>query len=387
MASRKTGSDFCSLLNSKYSQLTGIVATDKVISCTYIISARYRDPTLQGELPFVTSIADSREDSIKEAESASEEVQVFTDGSALNGKVGAAAILTREGKPPRALHLALGPESEHTVHEAELVGILLGMHLISTERRGNATFALGVDNQAATSAFHSALRNPGHHLAREILQVANRTQKRRRKGRYKLTIRWTAGHEGIKGNEDADREAKRAAEGLTPDKWALPPYLRKPLLINPAAAKRDHHEGLKKIWKKEWTATARGQKAARIDGTTPSKKFLKSVSQTELSRIDASRIAQLRLGHAPVNKYLKRMGRVDSARCPACGDDEETPEHFLIHCPSYAHERWALAQQAIKLRKALTMETLLGEPEMARTLAKYIRATNRFRQPGSSDQA
>ena len=348
--------------------------------------ATARDPTLQGELPFVTSIANSREDSIKEAESASKEVQVFTDGSALDGKVGAAAILTRAGKPPRALHLTLGPESEHTVHEAELAGILLGMHLISVESHGNTTFAMGVDNQAAISAFHSTLRNPGHHLAREALRVANRTQKRRRKGRYKLTIRWTAGHEGIKGNEDADREVKKAAEGLTSDKQTLPPYLRKPLLINPAAVKRDHHEDLKKRWKRDWLATARGQKAARIDGTTPSKKFLKTVSQTEFSCVDASRIAQLRLGHAPVNKYLKRMRRVDSARCPACGDDEETPEHFLLHCPSYTHERWALAQRANKLLKALTMETLLGEPEMARTLAKYIRATNWFRQLGSGGQ-
>ena len=39
--------------------------------------ATARDPMLQGELPFITSIANSREDSIKEAESASEEVQVF----------------------------------------------------------------------------------------------------------------------------------------------------------------------------------------------------------------------------------------------------------------------------------------------------------------------
>jgi len=184
-------------------------------------------PTLQGELPFVTSIADSREDSIKEAKSASEEIQVFTDGSALNRKVGAAAILTREGKPPCVLHLTLGPKSEHTVHEAELVRILLGMHLISTESHGSTTFAMGVDNQAAISTFHSALRNPGHHLAREILQVANRTQKCRQKGRYKLTICWTAGHKGIKGNKDTDRKAKRAAEGLTSDKRNLPPYIRK----------------------------------------------------------------------------------------------------------------------------------------------------------------
>ena len=343
-----------------------------------------RDPTLQGELPFGISIASSREDSIKEAKEASKEVQVFTDSSALSGKVGAAAILTRAGKPPCVLHLTLGPESEHTVHKAELAGILLGMHLISMERHSSTTFTMGVDNQAAIGAFHSTLRNPGHHLAREILQVGNRVQKRRWKGNYKLTIHWTAGHKGIKGNEDADRKVKKAAEGLTSDKQTLPPYLRKPLLINPAAVKRDHHKGLKKKWKDKWVASVRGQRAAHFDGLTPSKKFLKTISQTKLSCVNASRIVQFRLGHTPINMYLRYIRRVDNARCPACGDKEETAEHFLLRCPSYAHERWALAQQANKLRKPLMLDMLLGTPEMARTLAKYIRAMNRFKQPDTS---
>jgi len=106
-----------------------------------------RDPTLQGKLPFMISIAISRDDSISKAENASEVVQIFTDGSAINGKVGAAAILTRRGNPPCALHLYLGPEKEHTVHEAELVGILLGMHRVSTEKHSSTSFAIGVDNQ------------------------------------------------------------------------------------------------------------------------------------------------------------------------------------------------------------------------------------------------
>jgi len=72
------------------------------------------------------------------------------------------------------------------------------------------------------------------------------------------------------------------------------------------------------------------------------------------------------------------MKKVNSARCPACRDKEESPEHFMLHCLSYTHERWALMQQASKLCRPLTMELLLGAQEMARTLAKYIRATNRF---------
>jgi len=339
-----------------------------------------RDPMLRSMLPFEISIADSREESIRETEHAEEEIQVFTDGSAMNGKVGAAAVLLRTGNAPCMLHIHLGPETKHTVHEAELAGMLLGMHLISTEKRGNTTFALRVDNQVALRAFNSMMRRPSHHLAREVIRIANMLSKQKNRNAYKLMLQWTAGHKGLEGNELADKEAKRAAEGLTTDKPLLPSYLRKHLLINPAAAKRAHNDMLMSKWMKMWRETDRGQRYVHLDKSTPSKKLLKSSSQPDLSRVDASRIAQFRLGHAPTNQYLKRIGRVDSARCPACGKDTETTEHFLLRCESYAHKRWALAQHASKLRKPMTLQTILGHPELALTLAKFIKATNRFKK-------
>jgi len=60
-------------------------------------------------------------------------------------------------------------EAEHTVHKAELVGILLGIHLINTENKGTTTCAIRVDSQAAIKAFDSDLRKPGHHIACKIL--------------------------------------------------------------------------------------------------------------------------------------------------------------------------------------------------------------------------
>jgi hypothetical protein len=266
------------------------------------------------------------------------------------------------------------------VHEAELTGILLAMQLISTEKHGSTSFAIAVDNQAAIQAFHSELRSPGHHLAREIIRAANQIHKRRDKHRYTLTIRWTAGHEGIEGNELADKEAKKAANNCSSDKHLLPPYLRKQMLTNPSAVKRAHHDKLKNKWANAWKVSERGQKISKIDPSSPSKKFLNTISHAELSREAASRIAQFRLTHAPVNHFLKRIRKADKATCPACGADEETIGHFLLICPSYAYERWALAQQAHKQRKHLTMETLLGTPDMVMPLAKFIEATGRFKQ-------
>jgi hypothetical protein len=117
----------------------------------------------------------------------------------------------------------------------------------------------------------------------------------------------------------------------------------------------------------------------KYDKTTPSQAFLKAISHKDLSRDAASRIAQIRLTHLPVNQYLKRIGKVNMARCPACGADEETIEHFLLHCPSYAFERWALAQQVKKRRKLMSMQTLLETPELMLPIANYIDASSRFK--------
>ena len=87
------------------------------------------NPSSLGELPFSISIPTNKEASAWEAKNTTEEIQVFTDGSAQGGKVRAAAILIRNNRPNHTLHYHLGPEAEHTVHEVELVGLLLVLRL------------------------------------------------------------------------------------------------------------------------------------------------------------------------------------------------------------------------------------------------------------------
>ena len=61
-------------------------------------------------------------------------------------------------------------------------------------------------------------------------------------------------------------------------------------------------------------------------------KFFKLLSNPKLSGIAASAVMQLRLTHFLLNRYLKRIGRVNNARCLAYEKDKEDITHFLLRC-------------------------------------------------------
>jgi hypothetical protein len=107
-----------------------------------------------------------------------------------------------------------------------------------------------------------------------------------------------------------------------------------------------------------------------------SQKYLKHVSIPELSRLNASRVFQMRVGHAPLNYYLHKFRKVDSLHCPACGHPSETDKHFLLHCPKYTHKCWPiLSQNHSSVPKIVK---LLTSARMLIPLLTYMEATGRF---------
>ena len=134
----------------------------------------------------------------------------------------------------------------------------------------------------------------------------------------------------------------------------------------------------KQKWKDKWRSSERGQKIMKIDKNTPSVYLLRLISKTDLPRRLASLITQLRLQHIPLNAYLKRFKLVNSVRCLACGANAKTVSHFLLQCPSYAHEQWALERNLRRRKKALMLENLLGDPEAINPLINFIDTSHRF---------
>ena len=211
-----------------------------------------------------------------------------------------------------------------------------------------------------------------------MVSAASQLRRSNKGGRYNLKIRWTAGHCGIKGNTTADKEAKWVAEGHSTAKKDLPKYIHKAMRRSLSALKQENSKQANEAWKKEWSKSERFARFKAPDIVSPaSKKFLMLISDRRIPKKMSSLIFQLRVGHAPLNSYLHWFERVDSARCPACGVERETTEHFILRCPKYAHERWALLRH-IKDNNP-KIEKVLSDPNVIIPLIHYIGATERFK--------
>ena len=129
-----------------------------------LIPAR-RAPTSNLKCPYKTHIAVTRESAAKEHHELQDKIQVYSDGSGHDGKIGAAAILFCVGAHPRTLCYYLGTDKEHTVYEAEMVGLTLAAKLLATERDLIFPLSISVDNQEALLSGESFQSNPGSYLA------------------------------------------------------------------------------------------------------------------------------------------------------------------------------------------------------------------------------
>ena len=76
-------------------------------------------------------------------------VRVYTDGSGFENGIGASALLYINNRLARSLQFYLGTPKEHTVDEAEGVGLIMGLHLLSgLSRQLTQPTILGTDSQA-----------------------------------------------------------------------------------------------------------------------------------------------------------------------------------------------------------------------------------------------
>ena len=129
-----------------------------------------------GEYPnFVSSIADLKEAAIEidKAEFGRGKM-IYTDRSGYKEQVGASAVLFTNRRKTMELQYRLGPLTEHTVFEGELIGIILGFHLTCLINRTHNCINFSIDNQAMIKTLDGNNPQLAQYLINKIKHDINR---------------------------------------------------------------------------------------------------------------------------------------------------------------------------------------------------------------------
>ena len=105
--------------------------------------------------------------------------KVYYDGSCYKGGVGAAAILYKNNRPLETCRFKLGTAEEHTIYEAELVGIILALYLLtSIIHQITHLVIISLNNQAAIRALTNQTAKPSHSLLDLIIAAVEKLQEK-----------------------------------------------------------------------------------------------------------------------------------------------------------------------------------------------------------------
>ena len=328
--------------------------------------------------PFLTQIAASKEDAISDFARCQTRTMIFTDGSCRDGKVGAAAALFINHEHVETLRYHLGKSTEHTVFEAEAVGLILAAQLLLKNEGVSFPATIFADNQAVIRSSAKPSAKPGHYLLIRFRKLIRHVLAQNNTSSSEISLNWIAGHADILGNELADKEAGRAADSAnySSPRHALPSSLHKDLPSSLSAIKQHHEAGLQSLWTGTWRKSPRHDHINSIDPSTPSRSFMKLTKN--LDKKHTAIYTQLRTGHILLNKHLHCFKSSETPLCFQCDNNcPETVHHFLFNGPKYVRERHVLR---IKLgRKALSTRDLLASKHAQQALFKFINDTQRLK--------
>ncbi|CAM9691992.1 unnamed protein product, partial [Heterosigma akashiwo] len=134
---------------------------------------------------------------------------------------------------------------------------------------------------------------------------------------------YVPGHQGIPGNEDADRVANLAVRN----------GIYTPVDVPRAQTRSLAGDYLWGQWE-GWASTGSlVDPPCRCTSAPPEPG---SAAHQRVGQEPGVRVLQLLSGHCNLGSYLHRFHLEETAKCEWCDDEDETVEHFLLRC-----QRWA----------------------------------------------
>ena len=284
-------------------------------------------------------------------------IHVYTDGSAFKATVNAgygATIQYPEGGKDE-LSAPCGSFCSNFV--AEKTAIIKSINHITeafnNAHRNTADIVLFTDSLSALQSLES-----GEMGNKDISELKIAIDHLITTHNVKITLQWIPGHQGLKGNEQADVLAKHGASLPQPEVPVTYDTVTKMIRSN-----------IKEEWLTDWSKNSTGRALYEFMDAPKPKDPINS-----LKRQEQSLIFRLRTGHIPLNSHLHRIKKNHPAQCPLCGSPNETVEHHLLHCNRLNELRrdFLPAQPSIR-------NSLYGDSEQLRATCTYFNQASRPR--------
>ncbi|XP_023217402.1 uncharacterized protein LOC111619815 [Centruroides sculpturatus] len=237
------------------------------------------------------------------------DVQIFTDGSKLDSKVGCAFVAYKDD---HEIHSEQYRLSDHcTAFQAELTAIGKATNWVSAHYK-HATIVILTDCLSALSIINSKKQHP----------IATNIRKHLSNSTNHLYINWTRGHQGTAGNERANQLAKAAANNdsldIAYDK------------ISHSAIKNLLFEDLLYSWQCNWNDNHNNTTFSYIPDIKDYFKFNWIQLNTHL--------CQFLTNHGKFSSYLHRFAIKDTPLCAICNEVDDT-DHHIFSCVCLETER------------------------------------------------
>ena len=305
---------------NRYNPGSHIQFWDNLIEDCNLEEYLLEDDSIQTEMPFSKFSVITNSFSGQAKFLTPSQINVFTDGSKLNDKVGSGVYISAANTTLHESSFRLPDKA--TVFQAEIFAINQAAIYL---QNSNASFIkIFVDSQAALLALNN--KTISSRIVGDTVHNLNLIQ-----GQVRLV--WIKAHVGHRGNERADHLAKLGTELPTVQHLALPRQATK------AAIKFAADE----IWKLQWAQYNDGRQSKQFYPTINRNKAKYSYN---LSRQELGRLIRITTGH---NNLFYHRSNVDKTKatsplCRFCQEENETFYHFATNCPSFRLSRFTFFQ-------------------------------------------
>ena len=243
-------------------------------------------------------------------------VKVYTDGSKLNGRVGAFFFAKYPNNSPKQAIFHLGIYS--TVFQTKVSAIAEVAKNLLWEKMHNQSMVVLIDCQAAIKALVKCTV--------PSITVLNCIRNLNQLGKQNyVSIAWIPGHAGVYGNEVADYVAKSGSKSKMhgPALFITVPYASCVSTVKDWSTDR---------WKSMWNEWKDCLRMNESVGWTSSRLTIRLIN---LKRPKLNRVEQVLTGYCNLQRHKKTTGRVETPLCPKYCLEDETPNHHAGNCRLY----------------------------------------------------